>query len=278
MELSGEHSGDPLGWAFEDAQWTEVRDPRIDASIRIVPAARLLEPDSCMREAAGILVRLFGAVDVDALGGTRSVTALYCILRQLASTNDSVPVILKAIRRPVNVLVSTGQEEYLVRPARTPRMVPGPQPRLILYHSGRRLIFPKECLGWRREPLQIVRPDPRYRTTETIEVRDTARTASRRSAYSGVMRSLCLHPDTYTALARGATASFSANGPSLNVIRLCPRPGLGSYESVRFGINFTACGTGVTDVWVRRSDFREFLDVYPRVFGESVGRLLTIKR
>lgn len=58
-----------------------MTDRWLDASVRIVGAARLVEPDACMHEAWWLLLRIFPACDLDALGGQRAVSVLSSLLR-----------------------------------------------------------------------------------------------------------------------------------------------------------------------------------------------------
>jgi len=262
-------------WHFEDEQWTDVSDRWLDASVRIVGADRLAEPDACMHEASMLLLRIFPACDLDALGGTRAASVLFSLLRQFGSDEPSVPVILKAIRRPVAVLRSSGRREAISLPQRTPIEVDGPGVRLKVYHTGNDLVLPHHYLGLRDDPMQFYYPESQYRDVTTVEVRERARDAAGATAYSGQMRSISTHPETLAALMRGTPIPLAFAGPSINLIRLDRSPG-GGLESTRFGINFTSDGCWVTSLWCKRSDFGEFLRMYPACFRSAVSAVAPV--
>lgn len=264
-------------WASEDDHWARVCEPRLDASVRIFPASRLWIPDRCFYEARTALSELYGASDLDALGGRRAVIALAAMLRGFGSADANVPVILKAIRRPVTAMRSTDAKEILVLPKIRPRLIVGAEPKLPLFHSGERLRLP--------ETLQLYRPDRSYSTVSTIEVLERGMALSnteaepqlRRdrevSAYTGQQRSLCLNPDTYRSMCTGESIPVFSEGYSINLIRLKRTPYTNSWTSVRFGINFSRTGQWINDVWTKWSDFGQFLRVYPVGFRDALAPL-----
>lgn len=266
-------------WEFEDERWLPIRGPQFAASIRVVSARTLCEPDGCCHEAAGLLRHLFGASDPDALGGRRAISTLWSMLRQFGAQDPSTPVILQAIRRPVMVMRTEGEQESIVRPKGRTRELHGDRLRLILYHSGAQMAMPMGS-----DSLRLFWPDRRYRTLTTVETHERALMlgSSGRAAvsgqpqsesYSGVQRALCTHPDTLDALRKGKPVPFAAMGPAINLARLSRRAS-GGYTSVRFGINFTTQGEFISSIWTKVSDFASFLNVYSPQFKHEIERLL----
>lgn len=85
-----------------------------------------------------------------------------------------MPVILKAIRRPVAVLRSNGRREAILLPQRTPVEVEGSAVRLKVYHTGKELVLPRRYLGPLDDPIQLYYPESRYQDVRTVEVRERA--------------------------------------------------------------------------------------------------------
>ncbi|MAO24013.1 MAG: hypothetical protein CMJ25_24960 [Phycisphaerae bacterium] len=277
MEIGIGHTEGWPRWRFPDDAWAKVDEPQLDASFRIVPGTALAEPDACMHESACLLRHLYGADDLDALGGRAAVQTLFSLLRQFASDNPAVPVILKAIRRPVTVLRSGSQCEYAVRPARFREHYTGNRPALTLYHSGKPLALPSWKFDLHDDSIQFYFPDHSYREFSTVEIREWAEDSNGNRMYAGAQRSISTCPATSDALRSGKPTPLTVSGYSINIIRIGTGTSSGTRNSVRFGINFSPCGMWVTDMWTKRSDFREFLRVYPRGFSAQIENLLGIE-
>lgn len=270
---------DDPAWSFAEQQWALVRDARLHAAVRMIPASRLLEPDSCMHEAKGLLIKLFDSADIAALGGVRATTVLYTFMRQFGSDRPGAAIVLQAIAKPVTVLRSTGAAEIVVAPRSAPKQLHTGRPKLLLYHTGACLELPQQALGLRQDPLRILYPDSRHRELTTVAVREWASPMAPRKGlreppvYAGRQRSICTHPDMYDALRTGRPVPVTAEGPSLNLMRVMPRSG-GGFDSVRFGVNFSPCGSWITDLWSKTSDLYDFLRLYSDDFVDVLRPIL----
>lgn len=273
MSWSTRQHGMRPHWEFQDDYWRQVFDPPLAAHIRIIGADRLSEPDACCYESASTLRCLFGADDLDAMGGSQAVSVLASLFAQFGSCKSTVPVILKAIRKPVTVMVSNCPKSKILKPHQDPVLVATENPRLVLYHSGATLCLPGERDSRARGGMRYFFPDQRHTRLDTAVV--THHTPSERGgmSYAGEMRTLCTHPDTLSALKAAKPVPTTANGPSINLIRLTPKACGRGYLSTRFGINFSSDGRFVTGLWTRGSDFEQFLAMYPSGFREAISAL-----
>lgn len=256
----------PNTWDHEDGQWTSL-SRSVKGAFRLIRATRLLRADECMHEASGMLKRLFGVSDIDALGGARAATGLYVVLRQFASTNPEVRLILKAMHSDVKVMRSDGPREARVTPRFPVKLFRAATPDLRLYFAPGTLLMPEAFLGRRRDQFfQFARPHGRSHGLLIAGMEEQALSLTGQRMYVGRQRAVVLDPDNVPQFQAGVTPNIARHGPNLDIIRLTPYGSGGRYFSARLGINFSADGSRVTGMWSKESDFQQFLDMYPSEF------------